>query len=118
VRTVADLADGLAESPQETLLRLTLWRSDLPRPVAQHSVRMAGVFLARVDFGWPDEKLALEYEGVWHGERQHVARDRQRLNRLTAAGWRVLFVTAADLRNPSRLLARIRAALAESSRSA
>jgi very-short-patch-repair endonuclease len=118
VRTVAALADGLAESPQETRLRLLLWRSDLPRPIAQHPVRMDGVFLARVDFGWPEHRLALEYEGVWHGERQHVVRDRQRLNRLTAAGWRVLFVTAADLRNPTRLLARIRAALAESSRSA
>jgi hypothetical protein len=117
IRTAAALADGLAESPQETRLRLLLWRSGLPRPVAQHSVRVGGVFLARVDFGWPDRKLALEYEGVWHGERQHVARDRQRLNRLTAAGWRVLFVTAEDLRNPSKLLARIRAALAAPSRS-
>jgi hypothetical protein len=36
---------------------------------------------------------------------------RRRLNRLTAAGWRVVFVTAADLHDPVQLLARIAAAL-------
>ena len=95
-----------------------LHRSDLPRPIAQHRVRAGGIFLARVDFAWPEDELALEYEGQWHGERQQVGSDRRRLNRLTAAGWRVLFVTAQDLRDPTRLLARIRAALADSSRSA
>jgi hypothetical protein len=113
VRTVAGLADGLAGSPQETRLRLLLHRSALPHPVAQFSVRMAGRFLARVDFAWPEQKLAVEYEGLWHGEHQQVARDRARLNRLTAAGWRVIFVTARDLRRPDALVARIAAALAQ-----
>jgi G:T-mismatch repair DNA endonuclease (very short patch repair protein) len=112
VREAVALADGLAGSPQETRLRLLLHRSGLPTPVAQYSVRVDGRFVARVDFAWPEHRLAVEYEGVWHGERQQVARDRQRLNRLTAAGWRVVFVTAADLRDPARLLARIAAALA------
>jgi very-short-patch-repair endonuclease len=115
VRSVVDLADGLAESPQETRLRLLLHRSALPRPVAQYSVRVDGRFVGRVDFGWPEQKIALEYEGVWHGERQNVAKDRARLNRLTAAGWRVNFVTAADLRDPIRLVARLARALAVSS---
>jgi hypothetical protein len=112
VRMVVALADGLAGSPQETRLRLLLHRSALPAPVAQYSVRADGRFLARVDFAWPEHRLAVEYEGAWHGERQQVGRDRQRLNRLTAAGWRVVFVTAADLRDPERLIARIAAALA------
>ena len=70
--------------------------------------------MARVDFGWPDLKVAVEYEGRWHGERQNVERDRHRLNRLTAAGWTVVFATAEDLADPARLLARIAAALAAS----
>ncbi|WP_308127876.1 hypothetical protein [Modestobacter italicus] len=49
--------------------------------------------------------------GLWHAEPGQFARDRQRLNVLTAAGWRVLFVTAADLHHPERLIARIAAAL-------
>jgi very-short-patch-repair endonuclease len=112
VRAVTDLADGRAGSPQETRLRLLLHRSTLPRPVAQYSVRTNDRFVARVDFAWPGRRIALEYEGNWHGERQNVAKDRRRLNDLSAAGWRVIFVTAGDLRNPERLLARIEAALA------
>ncbi len=49
---------------------------------------------------------------MWHGQPQQVGKDRARLDRLTACGWRVLFVTAADLRDPVRLVARIAAELA------
>jgi hypothetical protein len=112
IRLAAARADGLAESPQETRVRLVLHASRLPRPVAQYVVREDGRFVAKVDFAWPDAKLALEYDGVWHGRPQQVGPDRRRLNRLTAAGWTVLFVTAADLHDPVALVARIGAALA------
>jgi very-short-patch-repair endonuclease len=115
IRTAATLADGLAESPQETRLRLLLHRSTLPHPVAQYRVREGDRFVARVDFAWPDLRLALEYDGVWHGEQGQFARDRRRLNNLTAAGWVVIFVTAADLHRPDLLLARIARALASRS---
>ena len=111
VREVLALADGLAGSPQETRLRLLLRRSGVPVPVAQHEIREHARFLARVDFVWPEHVLASEYDGEWPGQPQ-VGPDRERLTRLFAAGWRVIFVTAADLRHFDRLLARIRAALA------
>ena len=111
-RDACALADGLAESPQETRLRLAVARSGLPAPVAQFTVRESGRFVARVDFGWPAQRVALEYDGLWHAEPGQFARDRQRLNRLQAAGWRIVFVTAADLHHPGPLIARIAAALA------
>ena len=111
-QTACALADGLAESPKETGLRLLLHRSPLPRPVAQHSVRQHGRFVARVDFGWPAQRLAVEYDGLWHRDPRQFIDDRQRLNRLTAAGWRVLFVTTADLARPGQVIARLAAALA------
>lgn len=111
-RDVAALADGLAESPQETRLRLVIARAGLPAPVAQYRVTKNGRFVARVDFAYPERRLAIEYEGLWHGEAQQVVRDRRRLNRLLEAGWRVLFVTAEDLRRPDELAGRIAAALA------
>lgn len=112
-RTACALADGLAQSPQETRVRLLLHRSDLPTPVAQHRVvDDRGRFVAYVDFAWPRQRIALEYDGRWHAEPGQFAKDRARLNRLTAAGWRVIFVTAEDMRDPIRLLARIAAALA------
>jgi hypothetical protein len=111
-REAAALADGLAGSPQETRLRLLMHRSSLPRPVAQFVVRDTHGFIARVDFAWPAARVVVEYEGVWHGETpQQVAADRRRLNRLRAAGWTVVFVTAADLHHPERVVAEIAAAL-------
>jgi hypothetical protein len=111
-RLVAELADGLAESPPETRLRLLIRRAGLPAPVAQFTVRHGGRFVARVDFGYPEQRLAIEYDGAWHGRPEQLAKDRARMNRLLAAGWRILFVTAADLRDPGALVARIAAALA------
>lgn len=110
-RSAADLADGLAASPPETRLRLLLHRSSLPRPIAQYTVRDDAGFVARVDFGWPVHRLAVEYDGAWHAQPAQFVADRRRLNRLTAAGWRVVFVTAEDLHRPQQLLARIAAAL-------
>ncbi len=115
IRTVAALADGLAGSPQETRLRLLI-RSDIPDPVARHRIRDGEQFVARVDFGWPELRLALEYDGTRHGEAGQFRGDRQRLNGLTAAGWAVLSVTAADLRRPDLTLARIGGAVASRSR--
>ncbi|WP_104525561.1 endonuclease domain-containing protein [Blastococcus atacamensis] len=112
-RQTCALADGLAGSPQETRLRLLVGRSPLPPPVAQFTVRDDNGFVARVDFAWPELRVALEYDGLWHAEPGQFARDRQRLNRLHAAGWRVFFVTAADLRDPARLIARLRALLTD-----
>ena len=68
--------------------------------------------IGRVDFAWPERKVALEYDGLWHAEPGQFAKDRRRLNALQAAGWRVVFVTAADLHRPAELLGRIAAALA------
>ncbi|WP_245160780.1 DUF559 domain-containing protein [Blastococcus sp. CT_GayMR16] len=110
-RAVCDLADGLAGSPQETRLRLLILRSDLPAPVAQFRVLDGEGVAARVDFAWPDQKVALEYDGLWHAEAGQFAKDRRRLNRLRAAGWTVVFVTAADLHRPEELLMRIAAAI-------
>jgi very-short-patch-repair endonuclease len=111
-RAVAADADGLAQSPQETRLRLLIVRSGMTPPVAQHRVEHEGRFVARVDFGRPEQRVAVEYDGLWHAESRQFARDRRRLNRLQAAGWRVVFVTAEDLHRPEQLLARIAAALA------
>jgi very-short-patch-repair endonuclease len=111
VRRAVALADGRAESPPESRLRVLLALAGLPA-VPQHTVRdAAGEFVARVDLAYPDRRVAIEYDGAWHAESGQFAKDRRRLNRLVAAGWTVLHVTAADMRNPEALVARIRALL-------
>jgi very-short-patch-repair endonuclease len=110
-RAVA-LADHRAESPPESRLRVLLALAGLSA-VPQFTVRNAsGDFVARVDLAFPEHRVAIEYDGAWHGEPGQFAKDRRRLNALVAAGWTVVHVTAADLRDAEELIARIRALLA------
>jgi G:T-mismatch repair DNA endonuclease (very short patch repair protein) len=111
-REVTRLADGLAGSPQESRLRLLIMRAGFPPLVAQYKIFDGEGRIGRVDFAYPDQKIVIEYEGTWHGQPQQVGKDRRRLNRLLAAGWRVIFVTAADLHRPAQLFARLAAELA------
>jgi predicted transcriptional regulator of viral defense system len=87
------------ESEQEFMLLTTLRRHGLPDPVRQHTVLDAeGRFVARVDFAYPDLKIALEYDSYQEhvGNRAHV-RDSRRRNTLLGLGWAVLVATAADV---------------------
>ncbi len=111
VRRAVPLVDARAESPAESRLRVLLVLAGL-EPVPQFEVRSGGRFVARVDLAFPEARLAVEYEGAHHFVDGQIARDDERLERLAAAGWRVLRVSAADLRDPETLLARIRDALA------
>ena len=107
-----ELADGRAESPQESRLRVLLALAGLVA-VPQYTVRdRDGRFVARVDLAFPGHRVAVEYDGARHGDPGQLARDRRRLNALVAAGWTVLHVTAADLRQPEELVARVAALLA------
>jgi len=110
-RAVA-LADHRAESPPESRVRVLLALAGLSA-VPQFTVRNAsGDFVARVDLAFPKHRVAIEYDGAWHGKPGQFAKDRRRLNALVAAGWAVVHVTAADLRDADALIARIRALIA------
>lgn len=107
-RAALALADGRAESPQESRLRMLLVHAGLP-PVPQHVVRTDdGAFVARVDLAYPELRIAIEYDGLWHADSDQFRKDRRRLNALVAAGWVVLHVTAGDLRRPEELVDRVR----------
>jgi very-short-patch-repair endonuclease len=105
-RAVA-LADPRAESQPESRLRVLMALAGLSA-VPQFTVRdVDGNFVARVDLAFPGARIAVEYDGAWHAERGQFAKDRRRLNDLVAAGWTVLHVTAADLREHEALIARL-----------
>jgi hypothetical protein len=114
-RQAFSLADGLAESPMETRMRLVIVESDLPVPVAQFRIFSGKRFVARVDFAYEEYKLALEYDGDYHRERTTFRFDMERQREMFHLGWRVLRFNADDvLRFPDRMLAEIRAALRRS----
>ncbi|MGY1763906.1 DUF559 domain-containing protein [Geodermatophilus sp. SYSU D00779] len=97
-RRVLPWADPLAGSPMESVLRWLLLEAGLPRPVLQHVVRDAGGrFLGRVDLAWPEQRVAVEFDGDVHRDRRVFVDDLRRQNGLVLAGWTVLRFTSADV---------------------
>lgn len=108
-RSVLRLVDAAAESPQESRLRMTLIRGGLPAPECQ--IRFPELRI-RVDMGWREWRVAVEYDGVQHwSDARQRAWDIERLELLDAAGWVVVRVSASMLRHPDLVVARVRAKL-------
>ena len=113
VRPIFDLANGLSESAAESWTRWLLHQSKIPPAVLQLEIHDGqGRFVARVDFGWPERKVALEYDGAHHADPLQQVKDGQRHLGLTRLGWTVIHMTSNDLRDPSRVLQDLRRALA------
>ena len=115
VREAVTWADRRSESPPESRCRVRLRRAGYD-VVPQHEVHDARGFLARVDLALTLLRIAIEYDGAWHGGGRQVVRDRERLNRLREAGWLVVHVTAGTLRSPGALVAAVDAAVAQRTR--
>lgn len=114
LRRTLELVDGGAESPYETLTRLILIRAGLPAPRTQlRVVDETGFTVAYVDMGWPEHRVAVEYDGAQHWtdarQRRH---DIERLAQLEALGWIVIRVSSDMLRTPAAVTERVRLALA------
>jgi hypothetical protein len=105
------LVDGRSESPPESWVRVACALGGLPAPVLQYEVVEDGVWLARVDLAWPEHRLIVEYDGEYHFEGLQIVKDDARLAALVAAGWRVIRLSAANLRQMDDVISRIAAAL-------
>lgn len=107
-----DLADGGAQSPPESQLRVRLTLGGLPRPVVQHPIRLPNGVVLHPDLAWPEYRVAVEYDGQWHADADQLHRDRRRLNLLVGAGWVVLHVTSRRMHTEfPAVLREVRAAL-------
>jgi hypothetical protein len=111
LRRVVELMDGGAESPQETRTRLLLIAAGFPKPQTQVVVvDEYGEFVGRVDMGWAEWKIGVEYDGPqhWDDPDQH-ARDIDRLAKLAAQGWMIIRLSRDHLRyRPHVFLGRVR----------
>jgi Protein of unknown function (DUF559) len=92
-----ELADGGAQSRPESTLRVRFVLAGLPRPVTQLAVRLSNGRVLHPDIAWREFRVAVEYDGAWHGDDDRLDVDRERLNQLVAAGWIVLHVTSRRL---------------------
>jgi hypothetical protein len=115
LRRILEFVDGGAESPKETEVRLLLVRAGLPKPETQIKFYDEyGDVIIRLDMGWREWKVAVEYDGIQHwSDARQRAWDIERLAHLEAAGWIVVRVSADMLRRPAQLIERVRAKLRE-----
>jgi very-short-patch-repair endonuclease len=95
LRTALALMDGGAESPQETAARLALVDAGLPAPRTQVVVCNAyGDFIARLDMGYGDVKVGIEYDGPQHWTDPAVRqRDIDKQVQLGDEDWRIVRVS-------------------------
>jgi hypothetical protein len=107
VATVLSLIEPLSESPRETLLRLALVGGGLPRPIAQHEIRVQNHFVGRLDLAYPQWKIGIEPTA---DKRRPVGTEVAREDRLAAAGWTVLKFDPDEVtQRPAAIVAAIKA---------
>lgn len=107
-----ELCSPRSESPPESWTRLLLIEQGFPLPEVNFSILSpVGRELYRLDLAWPLLRIAVEYDGhaVHAGQEEH---DEARDEDLRRRGWIVIHARAADLADPSRLFAELRAAFA------
>jgi hypothetical protein len=105
VRRLLAFADGKAESPMESEARLVMIDGGLPTPVLQHEVIDARGRLRRLDFAWPEQWVAAEYDSdQWHAGADALRRDREKLAALQDLGWTVVPIVADDVRRRPQVL--------------
>ena len=111
--SIAHLKDGHCESALENKVLRLLIGAGLPAPKGQYEIR-SGDFSARVDFAYPQAKLAIEVDGFqYHSDRQAFERDRRRDAKLKSLDWQVLRITDRFLREPHDFLAAVRRSLGD-----
>lgn len=99
VRDLLPVADPRSESPMESEARLAMRDGGLPVPELQYEIIDGNGDLRRLDFAWPDARVAAEYDGVaWHSGPEAMSRDRRRFNALADIDWTLVPIVLDDVR--------------------
>lgn len=115
---VLRLGDRRIASVGESRTLYFLWRNHFPAPVPQFEVSDGPLFVAYLDFAFPDLGVWIEFDGkekylkhLRKGESvtDAVIREKQRESQIAElTGWRCIRITWADLADPGHLAHRIR----------
>ncbi len=110
-RSLAQLLDerlngaGLLRSFFEHDLDRLVRRAGFPAPIRNYPVVLPGGIRRVLDLAWPKLRVALEADSwQYHSRTGDWGRTRIRDRELTAAGWIILPVVVADIRQPQPLL--------------
>jgi very-short-patch-repair endonuclease len=102
---VRDHKDARVESRLESSLLRLLRNQRIPIPLAQYTVLSGDEFVARLDFAYPEGRIALEADGYrWHSSPEQWRRDIRRENQLKLLGWTVLRFSWEDVHDRPQLV--------------
>jgi hypothetical protein len=114
LRRARALARRGAWSRQETRLRLLVVRAGIPEPVLNERLIHPSGRLLIPDLGWPDYRVAAEYNGIHHDEPGERVHDLSRLDDFVDIGWSTVNVERKELaENPRSIVARLTRRLTE-----
>ncbi|WP_459279480.1 hypothetical protein [Arthrobacter sp. TMN-37] len=102
------------DSAPETALRLALARAGLPEPVLGWVITdESGGHVVWPDLAYPNYKVAIQYDGAHHFERERRELDIARNEATVRAGWTQVVITARlmDAFGSAAALAKVRDAL-------
>jgi predicted transcriptional regulator of viral defense system len=103
----------ITDTDMELLVLGLITGAGLPEPTLHHKVFDGGRFVAEVDLGYPQWKIAIECDGSVHLDPAVRERDLARQNDLVLAGWTILRFSYDRVRTrPDLVIAEIRAAIA------
>ena len=97
----------------ESEARLAMIDGGLPIPELQYEVIDGNGELRRLDFAWPEQRVAVEYDGVdWHSGPMRCGATAGVRRRCSDIGWVVIAIVFEDVRyRPWEFVARIDAQL-------
>ena len=97
-RRAAELVRPGVDSTPETFLRLLIVLGGLPEPEVNILLHYEdGSVRRRIELGFQEHQLAIEYDGRWHETPEQQAHDQERRGGLRDEGWHFELVTADDL---------------------
>ena len=102
---------GLDSGLEVQVLR-ALIRTNLPAATKRHIVKEEdGTYIMRLDFAWPEQKVALHVDSSFHLNERAMSRDADQRSRLSVLKWTQVVVMSRTM-GDGRWLAQLQSALA------
>jgi hypothetical protein len=111
-RLALDLARVGSDSAPETRLRLGLQDAGLPEPQLNVPTELSAGVVRQPDLSYPEQMVAVEYDGEGHSEAAQVVRDITREEDFSRAGWLLVRISKRHMERDARpAVAKVREAL-------
>lgn len=101
-----------ADSAPETRLRLALEFAGLPEPQLNVPTELGSDVVRQPDLGYPDQRVAVEYDGDVHSTPEQVVRDIAREEDFHRAGWLLVRISKRHMGGAAKAaVSKVRSAL-------